>query len=82
MAPALFWYVAGLIAAVIAFIFAYAAQLTLFNELTGRGGGGEPKDRTPIGHKRLLWSCIALALGSVIAFGVGCWRAVHALSVP
>jgi len=75
ISPALFCYCFGLSLTVLAFVFAYVAQLILYNEERKRVGGAE----VPEGHVWLLWFCIALAIGATAAFGVGCFSGVRAL---
>jgi hypothetical protein len=69
-------FLAGLVAATLAFFGTYLTQLTLLNEFF--------KDRTFRGPKHMAWLyvTIAVAVASLILFGWGSFAAVAALAHP
>jgi hypothetical protein len=67
------WFITGLLAGTAAFVTTYFTQLALYNESVLRA-----KKRHPI----LLWLTVVLALLSLLAFGVGAFTSIAALSKP
>ena len=74
--PALLWYCGGLLATLMAFLFAYVTQLRLYNEEKARH---ELRPIRTIHTVGIIFAWL-LALFSAVAFGVGCWSAATALA--
>jgi hypothetical protein len=73
--PALLWYSGGLMAAILAFVVAYATQLRLFREEADRRQGLQVRRLHNVG---VIFG-VLLALTAAVAFGVGCCKAAAAL---
>jgi hypothetical protein len=63
-------YLAGLVLCALCFFTSYATQFALYNEPAGHVSRGR--------HMWWVRATVALALGSVAAFGIGSWWAVVA----
>ena len=66
------WFLFGLVTATVAFFTAYLTQLVLYDE--DIHGAQRPR------HTIWLWTTFALAVVSVIAFGIGAFTGLSALA--
>ncbi len=73
---ALLWYCSGLLATVVAMIFAYVTQLLLYNEELRRQSGQQTRQW----HAAGIWLSILLALYAASAFSLGTVSASRALT--
>jgi len=67
------WFIAGLVLSALAFIGSYLTQLSLYNE-------GVHPDKYKGSHMPWLWSTFGISFLSLVAFAVGAYSGVVALS--
>lgn len=67
----LLWFIGGLVACGIAMVFAYFAQLRLFNDLLATG-------KFSTGHKTTLRLAVLAYIISLSCFSYGAWLAIQA----
>lgn len=70
----LMWFVLGIVAAAMSFLFGYLTQNALFNETQGR--------TLRVAHQAWQWTTVGALVIAVAAFAGGAWTAIWAFGAP